>query len=601
MTGQQNGTTVTKSKSAEEVQSYTLRALELITEWITSGETNSDQPACQWANSADLRRARLADSSTTAAAAALIPGDHSLDDSTLFTTILRQTLQDGVNPWTHRFLDKLYTTPTTLSPALELILGAMNASGVVSSASPSLSLAEEYTVEAFARLLHWDAEQIDGLTMPGGSASNILAVQTALGTHFSSFKEDGIPGVIQDLMQSGRKGKAARPVLLTSEQSHYSLEKAALACGMGLSSVVKVKCDRYGRMDLAHLRSVLEDGLSVDSTYGVPFFINATSGSTILGAFDDLQGISEIVRSVVAGMPSPPSHSPWIHCDASWGGPILFSPTHRHLMRGIEHVDSLTINPHKLLNITQQCSFALFRQGETLAVNVTGAKYLFHTAAQDDAKEGATEAERRRSETLNALRLNPGSKTMGCGRKPDAFKFYVEWLRVGSAGFASHVDRAIEYAHQVIEMVQRSQHLQVAEATPTGSDSSLLFCQVCFRPCVPERVSSWLTATLQKRNAQAENDHKDSEMDYLLSSSTHAIHAMLRAKGKYTIDKAPLVYPHPHVGYFTRLVTHPNTDLSVYEDIIREMDDLARQWWAQVESEGEQGVWKRIDVEKNRA
>lgn len=570
MTMGQNGKTQAVSSSAEQVREYTLKTLDLITDWISKGENDIEQPACKWENSAHLRRYRGAKTNEF-----LIPGENrTMDESTIFKTILNQTLQDGVNPWTHRFLDKLYTTPTTLSPSIELLLGAMNASGVVSSASPSLSLAEEYTIEAFATLLNWDSKRIDGLTMPGGSSSNVLAVQTALGNHFPSFKNDGISGVmLQDLQ--GR-----RPLLLTSEQSHYSLEKAALACGMGLSSVQKIKCDRFGRMDLVHLKKVLHDAFNHSSSQaGYPFFINATAGTTILGAFDDLAGIANVVQEVISTASHPPTHPPWIHCDASWGGPVLFSSTSRHLMNGTELVDSLTINPHKLLNITQQCSFGLFRRGETLAVNVTGAKYLFHSATSEEDEDDAI------ATTLRSLRLNPGSKTMGCGRKPDAFKFYVEWLRVGSTGFGAHVDRAIDYARQVIHMVRASSVLQLAETT----SDEILFCQVCFRPAIPQADQQWLQGIL---------NNNSTDTYALLSSATHAVHAKLRAKGKYTIDKAPLVYPHPDVGYYTRLVTHPNTSLEVYRDIVREMEALAREWWMEVKSEGMKGVRRRVELER---
>lgn len=566
------------SRSAKEVREYTLQTLDLITQWISSGETNPDQPACKWENSAHLRLARRHNGDKS-----VIPGEVTLNDQQIVDTILHQTLQDGVNPWTHRFLDKLYTTPTTLSPAIELLLGAMNASGVVSSASPSLSLAEEYTVEGFANLLGWDAKQIDGLTMPGGSSSNVLAVQTALGNHFRSFKQDGIPGVIQDLTALGRTGRNARPVLITSEQSHYSLEKAALACGMGLSSIVKIKCNRYGSMRLDHLEEVLTKAYNSQDSIGFPFFINATAGTTILGAFDNLQGIVNTVNKVVQNVSSPPSQLPWIHCDASWGGPVLFSAKSRHLMKGVELIDSLTINPHKLLNITQQCSFGLFRKGETLAVNVTGAKYLFHSATSSREDTDGI------SSTLKTLRLNPGSKTMGCGRKPDAFKFYVEWLRVGTKGFGLHVDKAIAYAVEIIQLIQKhANNLQVAGSTPTSIEEGI-FCQVCFRPAIPSIDQSWLNSLLS-----------DKETDLLLSSSTHYVHTELRKIGKYTIDKAPLSYPHPQVGYFTRLVTHPNTSLDIYKDIVIEMDRLAAQWWAQVKKDGEEGIKERVRVEQAR-
>lgn len=186
--------------------------------------------------------------------------------------------------------------------------------------------------------------------MPGGSSSNTLAVQTALSTLFPSFHADGVLGIGQELANRGLQGRSAaacRPLIFTSEQSHYSLDKAAIACGLGLSSVVKVACDDRGRMDPKDLELHLSAAFSKENTastpQGFPFFVNATSGSTVMGSFDQLAEIAAVCRKQ--------PHPVWLHVDASWGGPVLFSQSARKLMSGIEAADSMAINPHKLLNM----------------------------------------------------------------------------------------------------------------------------------------------------------------------------------------------------------------------------------------------------------
>ncbi|PWN23330.1 PLP-dependent transferase [Microstroma glucosiphilum] len=586
--------------SAQEVQRYTLKALDLLTNWIEKGEKDRAVPACKWENSTHLRNSREKHSSSSSSSNGQnVGGDVQLSqvpmsEEAIFA-FLEQTLEDSVNPWTHRFLDKLYTMPTTLSPALELMLGAMNASGVVSSASPALCLAEEKAVEGLARLIGWDVDKVDGLTMPGGSSSNVLAVQTALGNAFPSFKRQGLFGVTEHLMSTGRSLKASRPIILTSEQSHYSIEKAALACGMGLESVQKVKCDANGRINLAHLDEVLagfEDSEETDSSRtGFPFYINLTAGTTILGAFDDIQGATEVIRKWEARRESKNSSSNgssngdrsspqlptptkiWIHIDASWGGPVLFSSSLRKLMDGVCSADSLTINPHKVLNITQQCSFALFRRASDLTVNVTGAKYLFHGASTSSTSD---------EEKREFLRRNPGAKTMGCGRRPDAFKFYVEWLRVSTLGFAAHVERGVGYAYSLVRLVEEryAATLEVAEATLAGVQTGGLFLQVCFRPRLPRGIAELFKLVLPDEDAEPNGRAGVPSRSYsLLSHSTHALHAKLRALGRFTVDKAPLAYPHADVGYYIRLVAHPTTSLALYEELVGEVDRLGREYF----------------------
>lgn len=601
-----NGNGTHTPSQAQEVNRLTLKTLKLLTDWIHQAETDPSLPACKWANSAQLRKARAQlEGNASSSTMAFELQDRPSSEEAIFD-FLRQTLVDSVNPWTHRFLDKLYAAPTTLSPALELMLGALNASGVVSSASPALCLAEEQCVEALARLLGWDDTLVDGLTMPGGSASNVLAVQTALGNAFPSFKSDGILGVAMDLAGQGRKGRAARPLLLTSEASHYSLEKAALACGMGLDSVVKVQTTDTGAMDMQDLDRILTEALlnkegKEGLVAGYPFFLNATSGTTILRAFDDLAGIADIVRrhrptstdhlsSTSNGDSSTFSHSTlpiWLHVDASWGGPVIFSWSHAHLMKGVEAFDSLTINPHKILNITQQCSFLLCRHGVSLGVNVTGAKYLFH---------GAGDASQR--PTREALRMNPGAKTMGCGRRPDAYKFYVEWLRTGTTGFGQHVDRAINYAREILELVEGryGDALEVAERVqPRGKE---LFLQVCFRPRPPADLLQALSDETTKGESAAFR-HR------LASSATHYVHQQLRNSsreggGRFTVDKAPLSYRQGKVvslGYYTRLVLHPTPPLATYAELVKEISQLGEEyyqgWQSRLDSKDGLTEWRR--------
>ena len=61
--------------------------------------------------------------------------------------------------------------------------------------------------------------------------------------------------------------------------------------------------------------------------------VNATSGTTVLGAYDDLQSLAEVCQSFEPKV--------WLHVDACWGGSVILSPKWEFLMKGVEHVDSL--------------------------------------------------------------------------------------------------------------------------------------------------------------------------------------------------------------------------------------------------------------------
>jgi glutamate decarboxylase len=275
---------------------------------------------------------------------------------------------------------QLYSSPVPVGLAAEALLSGINANAHVISASPMLCLAEEACVASLTALCGWNVVSVcymgssksstspphrlscspphtqddsDGLTMPGGSASNTLAIQTALNCIFPTFKQSGVIGIVTELMATGRSAHSSRPLIFTGKEGHYSIEKAAIACGLGLDCVVSVPSKGDGSMCTESLERMLEMALSNeegngdnDGIVGFPFFINATAGSTVMGAFDDLERIAEICTKFSSAAPSL-----WKHVDASWGGPILFSSKYRSRMNGVQHFDSLTICAHKMMNM----------------------------------------------------------------------------------------------------------------------------------------------------------------------------------------------------------------------------------------------------------
>lgn len=131
-------------------------------------------------------------------------------------------LDNSVNPWTHRFLAKLYTAPLVPSVVGDLLLGALNASVHVFSASPMLSLMEQTCVSGLCKLLQLGPDA-DGVSMPGGASSNTLAVQTALCQVAGGvYRTDGVLGLVRALEAQGRRGQGARPVLLAGASCHFS-------------------------------------------------------------------------------------------------------------------------------------------------------------------------------------------------------------------------------------------------------------------------------------------------------------------------------------------------------------------------------------------
>lgn len=244
-----------------------------------------------------------------------------------------------------------------------------------------------------------------------------------------------------------------------------------------------------------------------------PFFINATAGTTVLGAFDPIRKISNIAKE----------YGCWLHVDGSWGGTAIFSDKVREekdWFDGTELVDSFTLNPHKLLGVPLQCSMLITpHKGHLLFAenNNLKADYLFHGNPYD-----------------------LGAGTIGCGRRPDAVKMFLAWKFYGKEGLGERVDKALESAARFTEIVaSRANFKLVIEPSP--------FLQVCF----------WFVP-------QEEKD---------LSKITRELHGRVNQKGEFLVDHAPL----SGVPDFFRIVINAPTvsverDLEKLLDTIEEVN-----------------------------
>ena len=215
-------------------------------------------------------------------------------------------------------------------------------------------------------------------------------------------------------------------MLLTSEHGHYSIEKAAQMLGLGSSSVRSVPVGADGRMDVEALdRKVGElksDGLR-------PFYVNATAGTTVLGSYDAIVPISAVCKK----------HGLWLHVDASWGGPAIFSEKQRSKLDGSHLADSIAINPHKMMGVPLTCSFLLGRDlRDFQAANTLRADYLFHGPAATSADE----------------MYDLADLTLQCGRRGDSLKLYMSWAYHGTQGYRDIIDGAFDTAIYLSQLVR---------------------------------------------------------------------------------------------------------------------------------------------------
>ncbi|OTA53904.1 glutamate decarboxylase [Hypoxylon sp. EC38] len=344
--------------------------------------------------------------------------------------IIQTLLRYSVNTWDQGFMDKLYSAINPVGVASELVLTVLNTNVHIYKTSPALTIVEKTTARKLANLFGFTGPRAGGVTCPGGSASNLTSLVIARNTLFPEVKVSG--------------NENHKFALFTSEHGHYSVEKAAAICGIGSGSVVKVPVDSAGRLIPSALRETIVKAKEEGKT---PLYVNATAGTTVWGSYDPFAEIAPICKEFGV----------WLHIDGSWGGPAIFSSKQKHKLAGSQYANSLTVNPHKMLNVPVPCSFLLTKDVTVFQrANTLRAGYLFHDKGDED-------------EIWDLADL-----TLQCGRRGDALNLALSWIYYGHKGFEKRVDHAFATAAHLATLVQESGDFFLLSSNPPPC------LQVCF-------------------------------------------------------------------------------------------------------------------------
>ncbi|PHH76843.1 hypothetical protein CDD82_3775 [Ophiocordyceps australis] len=410
---------------------------------------------------------------------------------------IQKILKYSVNTWDQGFLDKLYASNTPVGVISDLVLSTLNTNLHVYQVSPALTVIEKATARALANRFGFNGPHAGGITCQGGSSSNLTSLVVARNTLYPDTKTAG--------------SSKYDFVIFTSAHGHYSVEKGAMICGLGSASVCKVPVDHGGSMRPDKLRELVLHAKDEGKT---PLYVNSTAGSTVRGSYDAFEEISAICTEF--GM--------WMHIDASWGGPVVFSARQRWKLKGSHLAHSLTVNPHKMMNVPATCSYLLTPDINVLrAANSTTAGYLFHQSADQEVWDLA-------------------DLTLQCGRRGDSLKVALAWLYYGAKGFEQQIDHAFDMASYLHKLLSSKGDFELlsADAPPC--------LQVCFYYAPGGSLP-------QKHDVNTKN--------------TQAIVEALVHRG-FMVDYAP-----GDQGSFVRVVVNVQTLASTVEGLVTAIQEAA--------------------------
>ncbi|MFJ7774900.1 pyridoxal phosphate-dependent decarboxylase family protein [Streptomyces yangpuensis] len=355
--------------------------------------------------------------------------DTPLGDSSAALAELEDVyLRDAVYFHHPRYLGHLNCPVVIPAVVGEAVMAAVNSSLDTWDQSIGGTLIERRLIDWTTRRIGL-GEKADGIFTSGGSQSNfhalLLARDEACRTVMKRAMDAGIGLTKAELLPKLR--------IFTSEASHFSVQKSAAMLGLGYEAVISVPVDRNRRMDTSVLALELEE-CAAEGLF--PMAVVATAGTTDFGSIDPLPEIARLTAE----------HSAWMHVDAAYGCGLLVSPTRRHLLDGIEHADSVTVDYHKSFFQPVSSSAMLVRDRDTLKHATYHADYL---------------NPRRMAEERIP---NQVDKSIQTTRRFDALKLWMTLRIMGADGVGSLFDEVIDLAAAGYDLITADPRFEVVVA-----------------------------------------------------------------------------------------------------------------------------------------
>jgi glutamate/tyrosine decarboxylase-like PLP-dependent enzyme len=282
-----------------------------------------------------------------------------------------------------------------------------NACGSNDSIAPQV---ERQTIHFFKQLFAL-APDYYGSFVTGATISNFVSLAIArqwVGEqHGLDFSSDGL-GTI--------------PVKVASATPHSSILKSLSMLGIGRKAMVKIETlPNREAIDLQALEAWLKQNAG-------PVIVVANAGTVNTVDFDDLEAIGQLKKK----------YNFWMHVDGAFGAFAAVSPKFSHLVKGINHADSVTIDAHKWLNVPYDAAMQFTRhKALQLKVFQNSAAYLGDPEKSPDFFHYTPENSRR-------FRALPSWFTL---------------MAYGKEGHAEIVERNCSCASYLSQLIQQNEGL----------------------------------------------------------------------------------------------------------------------------------------------
>lgn len=315
------------------------------------------------------------------------------------------------------FLSFVPGAPTESSVLFDLVVAASNIYGGSWLEGAGAVYAENEALKWISDLAGMP-ETAGGVFVSGGTAGNLSALLAARWRWRN---------------RAGGALDAVRPIIVASAGAHSSVGQAARVMD---ADVIAVVADERGRLRDEALGNTL-DSMSAQDRVRVCAIV-ATAGTTNVGVVDDLAAAASQAHRI----------NTWFHVDGAYGAAALCAPSVRQLFNGIEHADSLIVDPHKWLFGPYDCCALIYRDPtEARHAHTQHAEYL-DVLIQDENK------------ALDAA-WNPADLAHHLTRRARGLPFWFSLAMHGTEAYTDALEATLTVTRQGADVIRQAPHTEL--------------------------------------------------------------------------------------------------------------------------------------------
>ncbi len=344
------------------------------------------------------------------------------DFDELFEKTSELILKNNISVYHPLCIAHLHCPTFVVSLAAEMIISAFNQSMDSFDQAPAATMIEQELGEAICKLYGFGDES-DATFTGGGTMSNFMGLLLAR-DHYSQ------QNLSWNIQKQGLPPEASKFRIICSSHAHFTIAQSASILGLGENAVIKI-----GNESLLEEKKILEKTIIDLKAQGLlPIAYVTTAGTTDYGEIADIEAIVACAKK----------YNLWIHVDAAYGGSLIFSETHRHRLKGIQQVDSLTIDFHKLFFQPISCGLFIVKNKAMFEYIRLHADYL---NPESNEEHGI---------------IDLVSKSIQTTRRFDALKPFLTLQHLGVQKIGQMIDYTIKLANEIAECIKNDPNFELA-------------------------------------------------------------------------------------------------------------------------------------------